>query len=150
MIYELEHNSRTVGVDNPSVGEKVKELYLSFCKSEIVVTDIRSAEMSKVVENTYRDVNIALANELSLFCEKARIDFKDIKKAANTQPYCHLHEPGIGVGGNCIPYNPYFLIDMAEEIGVDLSLVDWIGWKVNNVIGAVQGDQEGMILGKQV
>jgi len=65
MIYELEHNSRTVGADDSVIGAKVKELYSSFCKSEIVVTDIKSAEMSKVVENTYRDVNIAFANELA-------------------------------------------------------------------------------------
>ena len=61
MIYELEHNSRTIGADDPEIGHKVKELYSKFCKAEIVVTDIRTAEMSKVVENTYRDVNIAFA-----------------------------------------------------------------------------------------
>ena len=65
MIYELEHNSRTVGADDPAVGEKVKTLYASFCKGEIVVTDVRTAEMSKVVENTFRDINIAFANELA-------------------------------------------------------------------------------------
>ena len=64
MVYELLHNSRTIGADDKAIGEKVKELYASFCQGEIVVTDIRTAEMTKVVENTFRDINIAFANEL--------------------------------------------------------------------------------------
>src|SRR5699024_9923871 len=65
MIHELRYNSRTVGTDNIQAGKKVKEIYETFCESEIVITDIRTAEMSKVVENTYRDINIAFANELA-------------------------------------------------------------------------------------
>src|SRR5690606_36419686 len=64
MVFELENNSRTIGVDDIEIGEIVKRLYSSFCRSEIIVTDIRSAEMSKVVANTFRDINIAFANEL--------------------------------------------------------------------------------------
>ncbi|UCH37774.1 MAG: nucleotide sugar dehydrogenase, partial [Candidatus Bathyarchaeota archaeon] len=67
--------------------------------------------------------NIALASELAMFCEKASLDFAEVKKAATTQPYCHLHTPRIGVGGHCIPYNPYFLIAQAEAIDVNLTLV---------------------------
>ena len=70
MIFELEHNSRTIGADDKKIGEEVKELYSSFCKGEIVVTDIKTAEMTKVVENTFRDINIAFANELSRICRK--------------------------------------------------------------------------------
>src|SRR5699024_6930472 len=65
MVHELRYNSRTIGTDNVEAGEKVKEIYETFCESEIVITDIRTAEMSKVVENTYRDINIAFANELA-------------------------------------------------------------------------------------
>lgn len=110
MIYELEHNSRTVGADNPTIGERVKELYSSFCKSEIVVTDIRSAEMSKVVENTYRDVNIAFANELAKICRADNMDAYEIIRIANKHPRVNILQPGPGVGGHCISVDPWFLV----------------------------------------
>ncbi len=110
MIYELEHNSRTVGADDPAIGEKVKELYSSFCKSEIVVTDIRSAEMSKVVENTYRDVNIAFANELAKICRADNMDVYEIIRIANNHPRVNILQPGPGVGGHCISVDPWFLV----------------------------------------
>lgn len=110
MIYELEHNSRTVGADNLLIGERVKELYLSFCKSDIVVTDIRSAEMSKVVENTYRDVNIAFANELAKICRADKMDVYEIIRIANKHPRVNILQPGPGVGGHCISVDPWFLV----------------------------------------
>lgn len=110
MIYELEYNSRTVGADDPIIGEKVKELYASFCKSEIVVTDIRSAEMSKVVENTYRDVNIAFANELAKICRNDNMDVYEIIRIANKHPRVNILQPGPGVGGHCISVDPWFLV----------------------------------------
>lgn len=110
MIYELEHNSRTVGADDFVIGEKVKELYASFCKSEIVVTDIRSAEMSKVVENTYRDVNIAFANELAKICRTDDMDVYEIIRIANKHPRVNILQPGPGVGGHCISVDPWFLV----------------------------------------
>jgi len=110
MIYELEYNSRTVGADEPAVGEKVKNLYSRFCKSEIVVTDIRSAEMSKVVENTYRDVNIAFANELAKICRNDNMDVYEIIRIANKHPRVNILQPGPGVGGHCISVDPWFLV----------------------------------------
>ena len=110
MIYELEHNSRTVGADDSTIGERVKELYSSFCKSEIVVTDIRSAEMSKVVENTYRDVNIAFANELAKICRADNMDVYEIIRIANKHPRVNILQPGPGVGGHCISVDPWFLV----------------------------------------
>jgi len=110
MIYELVHNSRTVGTDDPKVGELVKELYAKFCKSEIVVTDIRSAEMSKVIENTYRDVNIAFANELAKICRKDDMDVYEIIRIANKHPRVDILQPGPGVGGHCISVDPWFLV----------------------------------------
>jgi UDP-N-acetyl-D-mannosaminuronic acid dehydrogenase len=110
MIYELEYNSRTVGADDLVIGEKVKELYSSFCKSEIVVTDIRSAEMSKVVENTYRDVNIAFANELAKICRADNMDVYEIIRIANEHPRVNILQPGPGVGGHCISVDPWFLV----------------------------------------
>lgn len=110
MIYELEHNSRTVGADELVIGERVKDLYSSFCKSEIVVTDIRSAEMSKVVENTYRDVNIAFANELAKICRADNMDVYEIIRIANKHPRVNILQPGPGVGGHCISVDPWFLV----------------------------------------
>lgn len=78
MVYELKHNSRTIGADSREIGEMIKSLYASFCEGEIVVTDIRTAEMTKVVENTFRDINIAFANELAKICRSDNMDVYEI------------------------------------------------------------------------
>lgn len=110
MIYELEHNSRTIGADSLEVGNKIKELYSSFCKGDIVVTDIRTAEMTKVVENTYRDINIAFANELAKICRSDNMDVYEIIKIASMHPRVNILQPGPGVGGHCISVDPWFLV----------------------------------------
>jgi UDP-N-acetyl-D-mannosaminuronic acid dehydrogenase len=110
MIYELEHNSRTIGADDPRIGRIVKELYSSYCKVDIVITDIRSAEMSKVVENTYRDINIAFANELAKICRTDNLDVYEIIRIANKHPRVNILQPGPGVGGHCISVDPWFLV----------------------------------------
>lgn len=110
MVYELENNSRTIGADDLEVAEKIKSLYANFCKSEIVLTDIRSAEMSKVIENTYRDVNIAFANELAKICRTDNIDVYEIIRIANKHPRVNILQPGPGVGGHCISVDPWFLV----------------------------------------
>lgn len=110
MIYELVNNSRTIGADDPGVGERVKEVYLSFCRGEIVVTDIRTAEMTKVVENTFRDINIAYANELAKICRSDNMDVYEIIKIANKHPRVNILQPGPGVGGHCISVDPWFLV----------------------------------------
>ena len=110
MVYELLHNNRTIGADDRSVGEKVKELYASFCGGEIVVTDIRTAEMTKVVENTFRAVNIAFANELAKICRHDNMDVYEIIKICNMHPRVNILQPGPGVGGHCISVDPWFLV----------------------------------------
>lgn len=110
MIYELEHNSRTIGADEPEIGEKVKKIYSSFCTGEIVVTDIRTAEMTKVVENTFRDINIAYANELAKICHQDGMDVHEIIRIANKHPRVNILSPGPGVGGHCISVDPWFLV----------------------------------------
>ncbi|PTL37907.1 nucleotide sugar dehydrogenase [Alkalicoccus saliphilus] len=110
MIYELENNSRTIGADDRKISEKVSELYAGFCKSEIVLTDIRSAEMSKVIENTFRDVNIAFANELAKICRTDNMDVYEITRIANKHPRVNILQPGPGVGGHCISVDPWFLV----------------------------------------
>lgn len=110
MIVELERNNRTIGADCKEVGEKVKSLYQSFCKGEIVVTDIKTAEMTKVVENTYRDINIAFANELAKICRADNMDVYEIIRIANMHPRVNILMPGPGVGGHCISVDPWFLV----------------------------------------
>lgn len=110
MVYELLHNNRTIGADNPEIGEKVKEYYASFCQGEIVVTDIKTAEMTKVVENTFRAVNIAFANELAKICRHDNMDVYEIIKICNMHPRVNILQPGPGVGGHCISVDPWFLV----------------------------------------
>lgn len=110
MVYELLHNNRTIGADSKEVGEKIKKLYSSFCLGEIVVTDIRTAEMTKVVENTFRAVNIAFANELAKICRHDNMDVYEIIRICNMHPRVNILQPGPGVGGHCISVDPWFLV----------------------------------------
>lgn len=110
MVYELLHNNRTIGADSREIGEKVKQYYASFCQGEIVVTDIRTAEMTKVVENTFRAVNIAFANELARICRHDDMDVYEIIRICNMHPRVNILQPGPGVGGHCISVDPWFLV----------------------------------------
>lgn len=110
MVYELVHNNRTIGADNPEIGARVASLYASFCEGEISVTDIRTAEMTKVVENTFRAVNIAFANELAKVCRIGGMDVYEVIRIANKHPRVNILQPGPGVGGHCIPVDPWFLV----------------------------------------
>ena len=110
MMYELLHNNRTIGADDKMIGEKIKALYASFCQGEIVVTDIKTAEMTKVVENTFRAVNIAFANELAKICRHDDMDVYEIIKICNMHPRVNILQPGPGVGGHCISVDPWFLV----------------------------------------
>lgn len=110
MVYELLHNNRTIGAYDYNAGNKIKELYSSFCEGEIVVTDIKTAEMTKVVENTFRAVNIAFANELAKICRHDDMDVYEIIKICNMHPRVNILQPGPGVGGHCISVDPWFLV----------------------------------------
>ena len=134
MIYELIHNDRTVGADNKIIGERIRSLYASFCRGEIVVTDIRTAEMTKVVENAFRAVNIAFANELAKICKRGQMDVNEIIRICNMHPRVNILQPGPGVGGHCIPIDPRFLVgdypDLAlligEAVKVNDSMTDFV------------------------
>lgn len=128
MVYELLHNSRTIGADDPAIGEKIKELYSSFCLGDIVVTDIKTAEMTKVVENTFRAVNIAFANELAKICRHDDMDVYEIIKICNMHPRVNILQPGPGVGGHCISVDPWFLVGDYPS----LTKVIWESMKVND------------------
>lgn len=110
MLFELLHNNRTIGADDVRIGEKIKALYAMFCKGDIVITDIKTAEMTKVVENTFRAVNIAFANELARICRHDDMDVYEIIKICNMHPRVCILQPGPGVGGHCISVDPWFLV----------------------------------------
>lgn len=110
MVCELLYNNRTIGADSKEIGEKIKNLYASFCQGEIIVTDICTAEMTKVVENTYRDINIAYANELAKICRSDNMNVHEIIRIANKHPRVNILSPGPGVGGHCISVDPWFLV----------------------------------------
>jgi UDP-N-acetyl-D-mannosaminuronic acid dehydrogenase len=119
MIHELSHNARTIGADDEAVGNRVKEIYATFCQGDIILTDIRSAEMIKVVENTFRDVNIAYANELSRICHESGLDVYEVIRIANTHPRVDILQPGPGVGGHCISVDPWFLVgDYPDSVNI--------------------------------
>lgn len=110
MIDELLHNNRTIGADSIEIAEKVKKIYSSFCQGDIALTNIKTAEMSKVVENAYRDINIAYANELVKICREADVDVHELIRIANKHPRVNILTPGPGVGGHCISVDPWFLV----------------------------------------
>lgn len=108
-IHELRHNPRVVGGRRPVDAARAKSLYSSFCDAEISETDCTTAELVKVVENTFRDVNLAFANELALLSEVLHVDVWEVIRLANKHPRVNVLRPGPGVGGHCIPVDPHFL-----------------------------------------
>jgi UDP-N-acetyl-D-mannosaminuronic acid dehydrogenase len=142
MIYELLHNNRTIGADDREIGEKIKLLYSSFCQGQIVVTDIRTAEMTKVVENTFRAINIAFANELAKICHHDNMDVYEIIKICNMHPRVNILQPGPGVGGHCISVDPWFLVGdypslanvIEESMKTNDSMPDFILSRINEIM----------------
>lgn len=107
---------KIVGANNERTLEAVIGIYETINRKGVIpMSSIKAAEAVKVVEGVYRDVNIALANELAVWCEEHGLDALEVFQAANTQPYCHLHMPGAGVGGHCIPVYPWFVINLAKK-----------------------------------
>jgi len=116
ILRELVDNDRIVGGVDTASAEKARDLYKSFCNGEIVLTDSRTAELAKLVENSYRDVNIAFANELSLVTDKLGINVWELIRLANRHPRVDILSPGPGVGGHCIAVDPWFVISSAPEL----------------------------------
>lgn len=110
------------GAGPKSVEIGVKLYSLVFKKGVITISNIRTAETEKLLEGVYRDANIALANELAKFCDKVGVDFWEAREAANSQPFCHIHKAGVGVGGACIPTYPQFILHTADRIKVDCNI----------------------------
>jgi UDP-N-acetyl-D-mannosaminuronic acid dehydrogenase len=116
IIQELTENARVIGGINPASSEAGHELYAHFVKGEIVLTDATTAEMVKLMENTYRDVNIAIANEFSRLAERFEVDIWEAIQIANRHPRVKILNPGPGVGGHCISVDPWFLVEAAPDL----------------------------------
>lgn len=115
IMHELVHNNRIIGGMTPACTEAGKKVYGTLVQGELIATDAKTAEMSKLMENTFRDVNIALANELTKVCNELEINALDVIEMANKHPRVNLHTPGPGVGGHCLAVDPYFIISKAPE-----------------------------------
>lgn len=115
IMREVVENDRVIGGLTPESAEKARELYSTFVTGQIHLTDSTTAEMVKLVENSFRDVNIAFANELSLICEKLDLNVWELIKLANLHPRVNILRPGPGVGGHCIAVDPWFIVDVCPE-----------------------------------
>lgn len=123
-IYEMTHNARIIGGIDQKSTEMAAAIYQKITMGEIIkVKDLITAETVKLIENTYRDVNIALANEIAMICEGLGVDAIEAIKAANLHPRVNIHTPGPGVGGHCLAIDPYFIVETAEENGLDAPLI---------------------------
>ncbi|MEI6248072.1 MAG: UDP-N-acetyl-D-mannosamine dehydrogenase [Verrucomicrobiota bacterium] len=115
MLKELVSNDRIAGGLTPAASVRAKALYETFCTAQIFLTDARTAELAKLTENAFRDVNIAFANELSLICDRLKVDVWELIRLANRHPRVKILQPGPGVGGHCIAVDPWFIVAAAPE-----------------------------------
>ena len=116
IMIEIVTNDRVIGGLTPRCAERAASIYRLFAQGEILLTDAASAEMAKLVENAYRDVNIAFANEISLISESVHIDVWEVIRLANRHPRVNILSPGPGVGGHCIPVDPWFIVSAAPQL----------------------------------
>jgi UDP-N-acetyl-D-mannosaminuronic acid dehydrogenase len=115
VMREVVENDRVIGGISGACTRRAAEFYRIFCTGNLLMSDSRTAEMAKLSENAYRDVNIAFANELARICEKLDLDVWDLIKFANYHPRVNILQPGAGVGGHCIAVDPWFIVDAAPD-----------------------------------
>lgn len=147
ILHELIYNNRIVGGITPECTEAGAMVYSTFVKGEIIKTNAKTAEMSKLMENTFRDVNIALANELAKVSNELGINSLEVIEMANKHPRVNLHTPGPGVGGHCLAVDPYFIVAKAPETAklinlsrqINSSMPQYVVENVNNMMEAVDG-----------
>ncbi len=126
ILYEIVNNDRVVGGATPDATDKAIQLYSTFVKGKLLGVDVTTAEMVKLMENTFRDVNIALANEFAKIAEDIGINIHDAIRLANHHPRVNIHTPGIGVGGHCIPVVPWFIAHVSPENSKIIKLARFI------------------------
>jgi nucleotide sugar dehydrogenase len=150
-VHDIEDGYPAIVAGTGPLGSDIASaLYrLIFKKGVIRLSSPRTAEFEKLIEGVYRDVNIGLANELAMISERIGVDFWEARNAANSQSYCHLHRPGIGVGGACIPVYPQFIIDIARQKGIEPLIAEYSrqinegmpSYAVNQALNAYQRSQ---------
>ncbi|PET78152.1 UDP-N-acetyl-D-mannosamine dehydrogenase [Bacillus sp. AFS001701] len=146
IMFELINNNRIVGGITTMCSEAGAKVYSTFVKGEIIRTDAKTAEMSKLMENTFRDVNIALANELTKICNTLDINVLDVIEMANKHPRVNIHSPGPGVGGHCLAVDPYFIVAKTPELAniinlsreTNSSMPSYVVENVKKLIGDVE------------
>jgi len=111
ILYELQHNDRIIGGIDTESAKAARDLYAAFVKGNMFLTTATTAEMCKLMENTFRDVNIALANELAMLCDSLKVNVWEVVELANKHPRVNLHMPGPGVGGHCLAVDPWFIVE---------------------------------------
>jgi UDP-N-acetyl-D-mannosaminuronic acid dehydrogenase len=144
VLRELVENDRIVGGMTPKCSAAAAALYKSFVEGECIITNARTAEMCKLTENSFRDVNIAFANELSIICDKLDIDVWELIALANRHPRVSILQPGPGVGGHCIAVDPWFIVSNTPQQArlirtareVNDSKPEWVLGKVDQALGA--------------
>ena len=141
-IFELQNNSRVIGGVSPEDTKIASLLYKDYVKGELSLTNSKTAEMCKLSENAFRDVNIAFANELSMVCDVEGIDTSELISIANLHPRVNILRPGIGVGGHCIAVDPWFLISQYKDHTSTMASarranVQKTAFVVNKIIGLV-------------
>jgi len=123
IMRELVENDRIVGGTTPEATEKTVEFYNTFVSGEVLSTTARTAEMAKLTENSFRDTNIAFANELSMLCDTFNIDVWELISLTNRHPRVNVLQPGAGVGGHCIAVDPWFIVHAAKEANVEAKII---------------------------
>lgn len=149
IMHELVYNNRIIGGITPACVEAGKRVYGTFVKGEMIETQAKTAEMSKLMENTYRDVNIALANELAKICNDLEINVNDVIEMANKHPRVNLHTPGPGVGGHCLAVDPYFIIAEAPEQAlliklardINVSMPEYVVRRTKDILSKLGGNK---------
>jgi len=143
IMRELVENDRIVGGTTNEATQKTVEFYKTFVSGEVLSTDARTAEMAKLTENSFRDVNIAFANELSMLCDKFDINVRELIKLTNRHPRVNVLSPGAGVGGHCIAVDPWFIVHAAKEQNIEAKIIktarevntyktEWVIEKIKN------------------
>ncbi|RQH10068.1 UDP-N-acetyl-D-mannosamine dehydrogenase [Paraburkholderia dinghuensis] len=148
VVHELVSNDRVIGGMTPACSEAAVLLYRWFVQGECVITDVRVAEMCKLTENSFRDVNIAFANELSMICDEQGIDVWELIRLANRHPRVDILKPGCGVGGHCIAVDPWFIVNSAPATAkliaaaraVNDAKPEWVLQKVDDAINDLKMD----------
>lgn len=155
ILHELVHNNRIVGGINRVSAEKIRDMYRAFVEGEIYLTDATTAEMCKMMENTYRDVNIALANELAKLSEKIGINVWEVIELCNKHPRVNIHQPGPGVGGHCLAVDPWFIVEKNPDTAkiIELarktndSMPHHVMDRVMHILKDVEGKKKVTVLG---